>query len=261
MKAVILAGGRGTRFGGSGELPKPMVTVGGKPILWHIMKHLSHHGVREFVIALGHGGDVIKRFFVEYASLSGDMVVDLMTEDCHVERRRPEDEHWSVALVDTGPLSNTAWRLQQLAGRLAGGDDFLVTYGDGVSDVDVASLVELHRAEPRHMCTLTAVRPPARYGSLLINGSRVDRFSEKIEQGWINGGYMVFRPQIFDSEIMARAAHDTDLAYGVLEPLSEAGQLGAYRHEGFWQCMDTPRERDLLEEQWYAGRAAWKVWT
>lgn len=264
MKVVILAGGIGSRLGDDTiDRPKPMIEIGGRPILWHIMKHLSHYGLNEFVIALGYRGDMIKRFFVEYAQVSRDMIVD--TRDGSVLRPNRPDTPWKVHLIDTGLTTNTAGRLKRLESVLCNDgpqhDRFLLTYGDGLSDVDVADLLRNHRAIPPHIATVTAVHPPARYGALRLAGARVQTFEEKrSDEAWVNGGYMVFEPGIFDHPSMREATSDTDLSSGVLAPLAEKGQLAAYRHEGFWAGMDTPRDKRMLEDLWATGKAPWKVW-
>jgi len=259
MKAVILAGGMGTRLDEESESkPKPMVEVGGRPILWHIMKHLAWHGIDEFVVALGHRGDVVKRYFTDQSNLAGDMVVD-MSEGSIVMRHDPPPEGWKIHLCDTGPHANTAARLWKVR-RLVEDAPFLVTYGDGVSDVDIAMLTKAHKLGER-LATITAVHPPARFGAITVlpNG-RVAEFSEKQREGWINGGYMLFEPGIFEHPVGADVAEQTDLSAGVLAKLAEVGQLTAHRHVGYWQCMDTMREKRLLDALWAKGAAPWKVW-
>jgi glucose-1-phosphate cytidylyltransferase len=260
MRVVILAGGMGSRLDIETELkPKPMIEIGGRPILWHIMKHLSHYGLNEFILALGYRGDVIKRYFSDFANLAGNMEVDL-TEGTVCTRHEPPAEGWKIHLVDTGHTANTAWRLLSLKPMLT--ERFLVTYGDGLIDLDMRERLWRHENKvATSLCTLTAVRPPARYGSLLLNGARVERFTEKSDEGWINGGYMVFEPEIFGHRSMLAAKPQTDLSSGILAELAFDDQLEAHRHEGFWQCMDTMRDKRILEQLWTSGKAPWKVWT
>ncbi len=251
MKVVILAGGRGSRIEEESTVrPKPMVEIAGRPILWHIMKHYAHFGFNEFVIALGYKGEVIKDYFLNYAALQGDVSVDLATGE--VLRRSVTPEAWRVDLVDTGLNTNTAGRVLRLR-SLLGDEPFLCTYGDGVSNVDVHELVEFHRAQGR-AATLTAVRPPARFGELRIDEAqgRVLEMHEKPSwgDGWINGGFMVLEPAFYDY-----VADDTT-SMAVLGDVAAKGQLSAFRHGGYWQCMDTVRDRMRLEEEW----PAWKVW-
>ena len=255
MKVVILAGGLGTRLAEETELkPKPMVEIGGRPILWHIMKHFSHHGFREFVIALGYKGEVIKRYFLDYLTLNGSVTVDFFTGE--VKRHRTEMEDWVLHLCDTGSATNTGGRVAKLR-RILGEEPFIVTYGDGVSDVDVPALVAFHRQHGR-TATVTAVRPPARYGGLYFDGPLVSRFTEKPQagEGWINGGYVVMEPTIFDRI----AGDETSMESHVLEDLAADRELASYRHDGFWQCMDTLRDKQFLETLWAQESAPWKVW-
>jgi glucose-1-phosphate cytidylyltransferase len=255
MKVVILAGGFGTRLAEETEIkPKPMVEIGGRPILWHIMKHYGQYGMNEFFIALGHRGEIIKRFFLEYSSLSGSITVDLSKR--LVDNQDNNCEDWLVHLKDTGQDTNTGGRVKRLEPWLKD-DTFMLTYGDGVSDVDLSQLLEFHRAHGR-LATVTAVRPPARFGGLVFSGDLVAEFTEKpqIGEGWINGGFMVFEPAVFDYLKDDTSSLET---HG-LENLAADKQLVAYRHETFWQCMDTMREVKLLEGLWRGGSAPWKVW-
>lgn len=255
MKVVILAGGLGTRLAEETEIkPKPMVEIGGRPILWHIMKHYAHHGFKEFFIALGHRGDIIKRFFLDYCSLSGNMTVDLSKGI--VDTQDSDCEDWVVHLRNTGQETNTGGRIKRLEPWLNDGT-FMVTYGDGVSNVDLSQLLEFHRTHGR-IATVTAVRPPARFGGLVFSGDGVAEFTEKpqIGEGWINGGFMVLEPAVFDY----LEADNSSLEADGLETLAAEKQLVAYRHEAFWQCMDTMREVRLLENLWRSGSAPWKVW-
>jgi glucose-1-phosphate cytidylyltransferase len=257
MKVVILAGGFGTRLAEeTAVIPKPMVDIGGYPILWHIMKLYAHWGFREFVIALGYKGDVIKNYFLHYGELAGDLTVDL-GRNVVTQTRRPHED-WIVHLVDTGQATLTGGRLKRLA-PLIGNETFLLTYGDGVSDVDPRKVLDFHRAEKR-LATVTAVRPPARFGGIMFDGdsNTVTGFAEKrqTDEGWVNGGFMALEPDVFkylkgDSDVL-----EVDL----LERLAQERQFVAYRHEGFWQCMDTVRDRQTLEKLWQSGNAPWKKW-
>jgi glucose-1-phosphate cytidylyltransferase len=255
VKTIILAGGRGTRLSEETELkPKPMVEIGGRPILWHIMKIYAQHGFGEFVIALGYRGEAIKRYFLDFATVSADLTVDLASG-----RATPHDgtprESWKVHLIDTGLETGTGGRVQRLA-EWIGGEPFMLTYGDGVADIDLAALVRFHRAHGR-LATVTAVRPPARYGALDLDGDRVDAFGEKIQarEGWINGGFFVLEPGVLDYI----ASEEADFAEAA-EALAREGQLCAYRHEGFWLGMDTLRDVRLLDAAWASGHAPWKTW-
>ena len=255
MKAVILAGGMGTRLQEETDVkPKPMIEIGGRPILWHIMKHCAHHGINEFLIALGYKGEVIKRYLLDYCSLNGSMTLDLASGKLLSHERECED--WLVHLVDTGLQTNTGGRIKRLEPWLKK-ERFLVTYGDGVGDVDLAALARFHQSHGR-IGTVTAVRPPARFGGLVFNGNAVVRFTEKpqIGEGWINGGFLIFEPEIFQY----LEGDATSLEADALEALAAKGELAAYRHERFWQCMDTLRDRRLLERLWQEGNAPWRVW-
>lgn len=255
MKVVILAGGLGTRLSEETETrPKPMVEIGGRPILWHIMQRYARFGFNEFVIALGYKGDVIKRYFRDYCDLHGSMTVRM--RDGRVVAHHRDAEDWTVHLVDTGLDVMTGGRLKRLEPHLQDGT-FLLTYGDGVSDVDMKELGAFHRRQGR-IATITAVRPPARFGGLVFaeeDDGRVDRFTEKspISEGWINGGFMVFEPEIFRYV----ADDGAVLESHALEHLAEEFQLSAYRHDGFWQCMDTLRDVKTLETLWQSGRVPW----
>jgi glucose-1-phosphate cytidylyltransferase len=256
MRVVILAGGLGTRLAEETEVkPKPMVEVGGRPILWHIMKLYAHHGFKEFFVALGYKGDIIKRYFVDYHCLNRDLLVNLATGELKADDRRADD--WVVHLLDTGTQTLTGGRVKRLESSLRDGGTFMVTYGDGVSDIDLAALLRFHRAHGR-IATVTAVRPPARFGGLVFDGDLVSEFTEKpqIGEGWINGGFLVFEPEVFDYLSGDRSSLESD----AMERLAADRQLVAYRHGGFWQCMDTLRDKVLLESLWRDGEAAWKVW-
>lgn len=255
MKVVILAGGLGTRLAEETEVvPKPMVEIGGRPILWHIMKHYAHYGFNEFFIALGYKGDVIKRYFLDYYSLNGSMTVDLGRGV--VEDREKQCEDWIVHLMDTGQETMTGGRVKRLQPFLNDGT-FMVTYGDGVSDIDLGALLEFHRSSGR-IATLTAVRPPARFGGMVFDGNLVANFTEKpqIGEGWINGGFLVLEPAMFEYLVDDLSSLEAD----GLERVAADRELAAYRHDGFWQCMDTLRDKRLLETLWKEGRAPWKVW-
>lgn len=255
MKVAILAGGFGSRLAEETEIkPKPMIEIGGRPLLWHIMRHYAHYEFKEFFIALGYRGEVVKRFFVDYSTLSGSMTVDLQRRE--IAEQESECEDWIVHLKNTGSNTKTGGRIKRLEPELKNGP-FMVTYGDGLSDVNLANLLAFHRS---HACiaTVTAVRPPARFGGLVFNGDLVAEFTEKpqIGEGWINGGFFVFEPAIFDY----LKDDDFSLEGHALEKLAQEHQLAAYRHEGFWQCMDTPRDKRLLETLWHEQRAPWKIW-
>ena len=254
MKAVILAGGMGTRLSEETSVrPKPLVTVGGMPILWHIMKIYSAHGINDFVVLCGYKGHQIKEFFTDYALHSSDMTVDLARNEVALRRNRAET--WKVTLLDTGLETQTGGRLRRAREILT--EDFCFTYGDGVGDVDIARLVKFHKRHGR-LATVTAVQPPARFGALRMRGARVTGFTEKPSDGggWVNAGFFVLSPKVLGFI----AGDSTPWEKGPLEALARRGQLAAYRHTGFWQMMDTLRDRTLLEELWAGGRAPWKVW-
>lgn len=255
MKVVILAGGLGSRLAEETEVkPKPMVEIGGRPILWHIMKHYGHYGFSEFFIALGYKSEIIKRYFLDYYSLGGSMTVDMSSGD--VRRYNRECEDWTVHLINTGLLTQTGGRVKRLQEWLMDGT-FMVTYGDGVSDINLSDLLRFHRSHGR-IATVTAVRPPARFGGIIFDGDLVAEFTEKpqIGEGWINGGFMVFEPEVFEY-----LRDDTvSLEAQALEKLAANKQLGAYRHDRFWQCMDTMRDKYLLETLWQSGESPWKIW-
>ncbi len=244
----------GSRLTEEAEIkPKPMVEVGGRPLLWHIMRHYASHDFKEFFIALGYRGEAIKRFFVDYSSLSGSMTIDLQRGIISAQERECED--WIVHLKNTGLATNTGGRIKRFQPELADGT-FMVTYGDGVSDLNLATLLAFHRSHGR-IATVTAVRPPARFGGLIFKGDLVSEFTEKpqIGEGWVNGGFFVFQPEIFSY----LKGDDSSLEIDALEKLAGEGQLAAYQHEGFWQCMDTPRDKRLLESLWQQGKAPWTI--
>jgi glucose-1-phosphate cytidylyltransferase len=254
MKVVILAGGLGTRLAEETEIkPKPMVEVGGRPILWHILKHYARFGFAEFYVALGYRGEVVKRYFLDYAHLTGSLKVDLRRS--HVAPYDATTDGWVVHLMETGADTKTGGRVRRLRQHLT--ETFMLTYGDGVGDVDLEALMRFHRAHGK-IATMTAVRPPARFGAIDFEGDQVNGFREKpqISEGWINGGFMVFEPGLFDY----LDGDESGLEIHALERLAARGQLMGYRHGGFWQCMDTLRDKRYLESLWQAGNPPWKVW-
>jgi glucose-1-phosphate cytidylyltransferase len=256
MKVVILAGGMGTRLAEESDVrPKPMVEIGGRPILWHIMQHYSFFGLNEFVICLGYKGNHIKRYMLEYARLNCDLTIKLDSGDImrHDSGQRCD---WTVDVINTGLHTATAGRLKRVQ-RVVGNSTFMLTYGDGVSDVNLSELLAFHRKHGK-WGTLTAVRPPARFGNFQFEGDMVTNFIEKpqSESGWINGGFLVLEPQIFDYI----RGDDVWLEHEPLETLARSRQLCAYKHEGFWQCMDTLRDKRLLEDLWSKNKAPWKLW-
>jgi glucose-1-phosphate cytidylyltransferase len=256
MKVVILAGGLGTRLAEETEVkPKPMVEIGGYPILWHIMKIYASQGFNEFFVALGYKGEIIKRYFLDYYSLCGNMTVNLSNGKAEISEN-DQLEDWTVNLIDTGQNSMTGGRIKRLEPFLKD-EPFMVTYGDGVADINVQELVKFHRSHGK-MATVTAVRPPARYGELLISEDLTTSFSEKPQThaGWINGGFLVLEPQVLDY----LSDDSSIMELEVLERLANENQLVAYRHYGFWQCMDTLRDKRQLEEAWQNGNPPWKVW-
>ncbi len=255
MKIVILAGGLGTRLAEETEIiPKPMVEIGDRPILWHIMKIYAHYGFKDFYIALGYKGDYIKRYFLEYYNLNSSMTINL--RDGHVDVHDNTAEDWTIHLMDTGLDTMTAGRVKRLEPWL-NNETFMVTYGDGVGNIDIKELLEFHKS---HKClaTVTAVRPPARFGGLMFKGDLVEQFTEKPQagEGWINGGFLVLEPKIFDY----LKGDDQLLEVALLEQLASEGQLAAYRHYDFWQCMDTLRDKYRLKDLWDSGKPPWKVW-
>ena len=258
MKAVILAGGYGTRISEeSGVRPKPLVEIGGKPILWHIMKIYAHHGITDFVVCCGYKGHLIKQYFSDYFLLNSDVTFRMDRNEMQIHRNNAEP--WNVTLVDTGLETMTGGRLRRVQ-KYLDDETFCLTYGDGVSNVDIEASIRYHR-EQGALATLTAVRQPGRFGvfNLGEEDSHVSNFMEKPEGGetpWINGGFFVLEPGVFDY----LDGDDTVLEKAPLEKLAAAGQLAAYRHAGFWQPMDTLRDRNMLEELWQAGKAEWNVW-
>lgn len=256
MKVAILAGGVGTRLVEETEVkPKPMVEIGGKPILWHIMMHYHRYGHKDFIIALGYKGEVIKKYMVDYCSLHSNLTVQLDTGEVKIhDSVRPD---WKVDLVDTGIATLTGGRIKRLAPYI-GKETFMLTWGDGVSDVNLDKLLAFHRSHGK-LATLTAVHPPARFGHLDLDGQRIVEFSEKSQtrEGWINGAFFVLEPGIFDYI----EGDDTQWEKEPLEQLARDGELMAFQHTSFWQCMDTLRDKHLLEELWLKGNPPWKTWS
>ena len=256
MKAVILAGGLGTRISEETQTkPKPMIEIGGKPILWHILKMYSHHGINDFVICCGYKGYIIKEYFANYFLHMSDVTFDMKKNAMEVHQRNAEP--WTVTLIDTGDETMTGGRLKRVGQYLRGEDAFCFTYGDGLSDIDIASLVKFHRSHGK-LATITAVRPPGRYGALNLAGDTVINFMEKPrgDGALINGGFFVLSPKVLD-------AIDGDATSWEKEPLQRLaarGELMAYEHAGYWQPMDTLREKNLLESEWASGVAPWKTW-
>ncbi len=254
MKVGILAGGLGTRLAEETVVkPKPMVEIGGKPILWHIMRSFADYGFTEFVIALGYKGEMIKDYFINYRKRTCSLTVKLATGDLLVHNGHTED--WTVHLLDTGAKTQTGGRIKRIA-EYIGNEPFLLTYGDGVSNVNLHKLVEFHRGHGK-IATVTAVRPPARFGDLVFSGEKIESFAEKPQTGggWINGGFFVLQPEVakyIDS-------FDTAFESTPLDRLTREDQLMAYRHHDFWQCMDTLRDVQLLENMWVSGNVPWRV--
>lgn len=256
MKVVILAGGLGTRLAEETEIvPKPMVEVGHRPLIWHIMKHYANQGHRDFLLALGYKGEQLKRFFLDYALISGDLTVSLA--DRSVTPHGTQHDDWTVNLIDTGFETQTGGRLGRLKPWLEG-ERFMLTYGDGVSNIDLKALLAFHE-EHGKMVTVTAVRPPSRFGGITIGADGAVRFVEKpqVGEGWVNGGFMVMEPGIFGYI----ASDDTVLEHDVLEKISSEGELRAFEHREFWQCVDTLRDLRYLRSLWSAGDAPWVTWS
>ena len=256
MKAMILAGGRGTRIAEESRTrPKPMIEIGGMPILWHIMKIYEANGVKDFIVCLGYRGDLIKHFFTNYRLFNSDISVDVKSGQITFHRSDAED--WRVTLVETGEMTETGGRVKIASRYLENDDTFLLTYGDGVGNIDIRKSIDFHRAEGR-LATVTAVQPPGRFGALDIKGNKVTQFLEKPkgDGGYINGGFFVLSRKCVDyigSESMKWENEP-------LEKIAHEGQLSAHRHEGFWQPMDTLRDKESLESLWQGGAAPWKVW-
>ncbi len=255
MKAVILAGGLGTRISEESHLkPKPMIEIGGKPIIWHIMKIYSFYGINEFVICLGYKGYLIKEYFANYFLHMSDVTFDMAENRMHIHQRHAEP--WRVTLVDTGESSGTGGRLRRVRDYI-GDQSFCFTYGDGLADLDISALLAFHRSHGR-LATVTAVQPPGRYGALSIQGNRVEGFQEKPvgDGNWINGGFFVLEPGVIDFIGDDR----TTWEFEPMRELAAQGQLMSYLHRGFWQPMDTLRDRVFLEERWSSDQAAWHLW-
>lgn len=255
MKVVILAGGLGTRFAEETEIkPKPMIEIGHYPILWHIMKIYAHYGYKEFFVATGYKGEYIKRFFLDYQALKGNLSIDFANGQVNISN--PGNEDWNVNLIDTGPNSMTGGRIKRLTEFLQD-EPFMVTYGDGVSDVNIEKVVEFHRSHGK-LGTVTAVHPPARYGEMVIQNDLVTHFAEKPQtyEVWINGGFLVFEPEVLNY----LSGDESILEIDVLERLAKENELVAYKHYGFWQCMDTLHDKRNLENAWHSGNPPWKVW-
>jgi glucose-1-phosphate cytidylyltransferase len=255
MKVAILAGGLGTRLSEETTLkPKPMVEIGGKPVLWHIMKIYSSFGFNEFVIALGYKGEIIKDYFLNYHYQTHSLTIDLKTNQISV--LDGENDPWTVHLLDTGSDTNTGGRVKQVA-QFIGNEPFMLTYGDGVANINIPSLLETHRRLKR-LATVTAVHPPARFGEILFDQELVSTFAEKPQLGdsWINGGFFVLEPQI------AQYIENNDTLWEgePMEKLVNEKQLAIYQHDGFWQCMDSIRDVRTLENHWNSGKAPWKIW-
>jgi len=255
MKTIILAGGFGTRLSEETEnRPKPMVEVGGRPILWHIMKIYTQFGFDEFVLALGYKADYIKKYFLDYVGYSGNITVSIKNGESKIVQR--EQDEWTIHLEETGLDTMTGGRIKNLS-HWVNNETFMVTYGDGVADVDINALMAHHKKMGK-LATVTAVRPPARYGGLFMEDGLVKKFTEKPQtgEGWINGGFMIFEPQVLDMIRDTSSSLESEL----LEELAEMGELSAYCHDGFWQCMDTLRDLKYLEGLWASGQAPWKIW-
>jgi len=258
MKIGILAGGLGTRLAEETAIkPKPMVEIGNQPIMWHIMKYYAHFHLTDFTVALGYRGEYIKRWLVDYASLTANVSVSVRDGKVHWHEPETEREDWNVNLVETGLETNTGGRIKRLQPWIGTEGTFMLTWGDGVADVDLNALLAFHKSHGK-LATLTAVRPPARFGHIEMDGDRITEFSEKPQtgEGWINGAFFVLEPGIFDYI----EGDSTQFEKEPLEELAKDGQLMAYKHSGFWQCMDTIRDRKLLQSLWDSGNAPWKVW-
>lgn len=256
MKAVILAGGFGTRLSEETELkPKPMVEVGGKPILWHIMNVYGCQGVKEFIIALGYKGECIKEYFLNFYAINNNLTVDLGTGDTVVHDGKQPD--WKIHLVDTGLYTQTGGRLKRLRKWLRNDETFMFTYGDGVADVDLNLLLEFHKSHGK-LATVTTVRSPSRFGRINFKGDQVTKFYEKPQtaEGWINGGYFILNPGAIDYVENDESIWERD----PVERLAQDGQLMGYRHYGFWSCMDTLKEKKILEDLWTSAKAPWMIW-
>lgn len=255
MKVVILAGGMGTRIGEESHLrPKPMIEIGGRPILWHIMKIYSAYGLNDFIVCCGYKGYMIKEYFANYSLHMSDVTIDLTTNATEIHANKTEP--WRVTLIDTGEGVMTGGRIKRVA-QFLGDDLFCLTYGDGVSNVDVRALIAFHQTQGV-LATMTAVQPPGRFGAVEVTNNRIKRFQEKPagDSGWINGGFFVLSPRVLDFISGDATVWERE----PMEQLAQQGQLAAYLHRGYWQCMDTMRDRLQLDDLWAAGHAPWKVW-
>jgi glucose-1-phosphate cytidylyltransferase len=255
MKVAILAGGKGSRLAEETEIrPKPMVEIGGHPILWHIMQYYAHYSFNNFVIALGYKGELIKKYMLDYCTLNSNLMISLRTGD--IKRTNDYKPDWMIELIDTGMNTNTGGRIRHLRPYI-NNETFMLTWGDGLSNVNLKELLSFHRSHGK-LATLTAVRPPARYGYMVFDNNKVTEFTEKpqIGEGWINGAFFVLEPGIFDYI----DNDDTQWEKEPLERLAAEGQLMAFKHTSFWQCMDTLREKYILENLWQSGKAPWKIW-
>jgi glucose-1-phosphate cytidylyltransferase len=255
IPVVILCGGMGSRLAEYTEVrPKPLVEIGGKPILWHIMKHYAGYGFNEFILALGYKGEQIKRYFLDFDSLNQDFTVSL-SDGAVSSISKNHSDRWKVHLIDTGQTTTTGGRIKRLASMISQ-KYFMMTYGDGVSDINLESLLKFHHGN-KGLVTLTAVRPPARFGALEFEGNQIRHFREKstLHEGWINGGFFVI-----NAEALSYITEDVMWEHAPMEKLAEAGELYAFKHEGFWQCMDTARDLKYLEDVWQTGKAPWKTW-
>ena len=256
MKAIILAGGLGTRISEETQVkPKPMIEIGGKPILWHIMKLYSSHGINEFIICCGYKGYIIKEYFANYFLHMSDVTFDMKENEMQVHQRNAEP--WKVTLINTGESTLTGGRLRRVADYVKSDEAFCFTYGDGISDIDISALINFHQKHKK-LATITAVQPPGRYGSLDIQNDLVNKFIEKPkgDGGWINGGFFVLSPKCIDYIESDQSSWEGN----PLEKLAKEAELGAFMHKGFWQPMDTLRDKNLLEELWDSGHAPWKKW-
>ena len=258
MKVLILCGGRGTRFEEETEFkPKPMVAIGNRPILWHIMKIYSHYGYKEFVLCLGYKGEIIKDYIYHYEVMSNDFQLELGKKGRIKIFNNNREQNWKILLSDTGKKSLKGARLKKVE-KYIDTENFMVTYGDGVSDVDIGALVKFHNSHGK-VATLTGIKPSSRFGEIKVEGEQVKEFSEKPQsaEGIINGGFFVFNRKIFD---YLNESDECDLEIGALETLAKEGQLMVYRHQGFWACMDTYRDMAYLNQLWEQNKAVWKVW-
>jgi glucose-1-phosphate cytidylyltransferase len=256
MKAVILAGGFGTRLSEETHLkPKPMLAIGGKPILWHIINIYAFHGITEFIIALGYKGEIIKEYFMNFYALNNNITVDLSTGETSIHDGNQPD--WKIHLVDTGIQTQTGGRLRRLRSWLDEGEVFMFTYGDGVADIDLRALAEFHKSHGK-LASVTTVRSPSRFGRIVFDRDRVTKFHEKPEaaEGWINGGFFVLHPDAIDYIDGDHSIWERD----AVEQLAHDDQLMGFRHSGFWSCMDTLKEKNFLEDLWTKAKAPWKIW-